>query len=431
MKKRLARVLVLVLVAAMILAAGCGGKSSQGGEGQKDAKAGGEVIKIGALFPFSGNLAVLGEESFRGAEIARQVINGKGGINGKKIEFVKADAVDAKAAVAEAERLITKEGVKIIIGTYSSTLSYAATEVAERNGIIYWELGAVADDITSRGYKYLFRVAPRAREYGSIGATYAATVVAPALKKDPKDLKVAIVYEDGLYGTTVSKFAKSKAEELGLKVVAYEAYSTKSVDLSPLVMKLKEAKPDVLLATQYLTDLLLLWKQSKQLDFKVPVIIGTGGAHSNKEFIDAVGANEAEGVMNVGFSSLGVNSSFGPGLEDFLKLYKDKYGREATSAYPHVNYAGTQILFKVIEQAGSVDPEKIRQAALKVDLPVGSTMAGWGAKFAGPDTKEVGQNLNTSMIIDQWQGGKQVVVWPDNAIKPGVKPIIPLPSWKQ
>jgi branched-chain amino acid transport system substrate-binding protein len=98
-----------------------------------------ETVQIGALFPFSGELALLGQESFNGATIASDMVNEKGGIWGKQIEWIKGDAVDPKAAMAECERLISVKGMKIILGTYSSSRSYAASEVAERNKVIYWE----------------------------------------------------------------------------------------------------------------------------------------------------------------------------------------------------------------------------------------------------------------------------------------------------
>lgn len=380
-----------------------------------------EPIRIGALFPFTGTLALLGRESFRGAEMAQHEWNAAGGVLGRPVEFVLGDAKDANSAISEAERLITRENVSVIIGTYSSSLSYAASQVAERHGVIYWELGAVADDITARGFKYLFRIAPRAREYGRLAADFTAAEIAQRLGKDVGDLRVAIIFEDGLYGTTVAKFARERAQELGLNVVAYEAYNTAATDLSSLVLRLRQRRPDVLWATQYFTDLLLFWRQSKELGLNIPVIIGTGGAHSNREFVDAVGAEEAEGVFNVAFASVGVNRAFAPKIDHARKLYEELYGAPPTSAYPIVNYDGTNFLFQAIEAAGSLDPEAIREAALAMNIPSNQSAGGWGAYFARPGSGEDGQNLHTHMIVDQWQGDEQIVVWPPEARNPGVE----------
>ena len=83
-----------------------------------------ETLKIGCLFPFTGDLARLGIDSYQGAELARIVQNEKGGLLGKEIIFVKGDAVTPQIAVTEAERLISKEGVDVILGSYSSSISY-------------------------------------------------------------------------------------------------------------------------------------------------------------------------------------------------------------------------------------------------------------------------------------------------------------------
>ena len=219
-----------------------------------------ETWRIGALFPFTGSLALLGNESFNGAVITQDMVNEKGGIQGKKVEWVKADGVDPKKAMTECERLIAVEKIQLVFGTYSSSLSYAASEVAERNKVIYWEQGAIADNITARGFKYLFRTIARAGDFGNLAANFANEVVAPKLKMDPKKMKVGIMFEDSLYGTTVGNSAAKKAKELGMDVVATESYSHKTVDLSPVVMIFKARKPDVIIATSYMEDSILFWR---------------------------------------------------------------------------------------------------------------------------------------------------------------------------
>jgi len=139
---------------------------------------GADVIKVGVLLPLSGPLAYEGGEVFKGFEVARVEQNNKGGLFGKQIEFVKGDAVDAKAAVSEAERLITVEGVKIIMGTFSSVRALSASTVAERNKVIYWETGSVADNITGRGYQYLFRTQPEATKLAQAAARFGTVTVA-------------------------------------------------------------------------------------------------------------------------------------------------------------------------------------------------------------------------------------------------------------
>src|ERR1700712_4407610 len=123
-------------------------------------------IKLGALYPFSGGLALLGDESYRGVQLAVDERNAAGGINGKQIALVKADAVDASQAVGEARRLTSVENVVAVFGSYASGISQAATQVTELPGVPSFELGATADTITTRGVKYLFRLNPTAKNIG-------------------------------------------------------------------------------------------------------------------------------------------------------------------------------------------------------------------------------------------------------------------------
>lgn len=139
-------------------------------------------------------MARTGLECVTGVEIAREVQNERGGILGRSIEYVPGDAVDAKAAMTEGERLISLEGMKVIMGTMSSSCSYAASEVAEKEGVIYWETHAVADKITARGFKYLFRMVPSSSSYGAFHAKFAKHVGAE---------RVAIIGKDSLFGTNV------------------------------------------------------------------------------------------------------------------------------------------------------------------------------------------------------------------------------------
>ena len=127
----------------------------------------GQTIKVGALYPYSGALALLGDESSRGLELAVEQINASGGVQGKKIELVKADGIDPNTAVGEARRLISVAGVQVIFGTYASTIAFAASQVAELSGVPYFELGAISDPITERGFKYTFRTNPTSKTFAS------------------------------------------------------------------------------------------------------------------------------------------------------------------------------------------------------------------------------------------------------------------------
>ncbi|MDH7499233.1 MAG: ABC transporter substrate-binding protein [candidate division NC10 bacterium] len=392
-----------------------------------------EPIRIGALFPYTGNLAKLGNETFHGADIAREWINRHGGVLGRQVEWVKGDAVDAKAAVGEAERLITVEKVTVIFGTYSSSLSNAASEVAERHKIIYWEQGAIADNITARGFQYIFRTCPRASSFGVAAVEFTAQDLASQLGIKAKDLKIAIVHEDTLYGTSVGTAAREKAKEMGLNVVAVEPYSAKAVDLSSLIMKLQAKRPDVVIATSYMNDAILFWRQAKELNFHLKALVGTGAGHGMMDFFETFG-KYSDGVFNVDFPVIKdprvLDPKLRPSLAEFREAFRAKHGRDP-AVHATAGFVGAMVLFQqVIPKAGSLNPQEIRKAALSLNIPVGGTWQGWGVKFAPPGHPAAGQNLQSFPMVMQWQGGQLYIVSPPK-FKEREMILVPLPSWDQ
>lgn len=364
-------------------------------------------IKLGALYPFSGGLALLGDESYRGTQMAVDERNAAGGINGKKIVLVKADAVDANQAVGEARRLTSVEGVSAIFGSYASGISAAATQVTELAGVPYFELGAVADTITTRGFKYVFRSNATAKSFAERSVESVVKVIAPMLKVDPASLKIAIIHEDGSYGTLVGNFQKEEAKRLGLNVVESQPYSAKSVDLSSLVLRLKGANADVVLQTSYQNDTLLFFRQSASAGYKPKAVIGAGGGYSLQETAQALGS-AVEGVFNVDFPQITMKDSGAPGLKEFVTAYEKRYGIQPRSGHSLVNYVGAKGFLDALAQAKSTDKDKIREAVLAYRKPVGANAAGWGFQFA-----DNGQNQLASTNLMQWQGGKLVTVYPD------------------
>ncbi len=417
LKKILTIVLMVVMVASVL--AGCSKPAPPtGGEATE--------IVIGTLYPMSGGMALLGDESFRGAELARQKWNEEGGILGKQIRFVSADAPDTAAATAEAERLISQERMTVILGSYASPLAMAASEVAERNEIVYFESGGIANPIMERGFEWLFRFVQQASDLGIGGIRAAAAYGPDALGKQVKDIRVAIVFEDGPYGSAVAEWAKKEAELLGFNVVAFESYNAQSIDLSSLIERLKTANPDVLSITSYINDAILFHQQSKELGFYVPIFIGNGGGHAMNDFAAAVG-DTVNGVFNVDVAQYALNMDNAPGMADFIERYEKAYGHKPRSGHSVLNYAGAQVLFEAIKLAeGSVEPTKLREGLRAIDIPLFSLANTVGAKF-GPN----GQNINVHGVAHQWQmvdgEYKQLAVFPAELAV--TEPVLPIPKW--
>ncbi len=379
------------------------------------AQPGGDV-RIGTIFPLTGNLAFGGNEGFAGTDIARELINERGGIWGGKVTFVKADAPDQTAATNEMNRLISQEGVKLDLGSFSSAIAFTASAVAERNRVIFWENHGVADDITRRGFRYLFKTDINATGTGGGASTFAAQYLAPALKIDPKEMKVAVAWEDGTYGASVGKAIVAQAEKLGLKVVANEGYSARATDLAPVILKLKAANPDLFLTAGIGSDAIQMWKQAQELAFKPKAVVATSGGWGVPDFAKNLG-EAANGVFSSDFptdvNARGLTKEAADLQKEFVDRFQKAKGTRPTgNAY--LAFAGTMLLFQhVLPKAGSMDVEKIREAALALDLPEGTMANGCGAKFIPHDQPDGGLNQRAFSVVLQWQEGKVEVVWPE------------------
>jgi len=422
MNRRVSKLVPVLLVIALIATlagslTGCAKKET------------GDIV-IGAVYPLTGNLAIQGNAALTGADIAREMVNEEGGVLGRKVVFEVADAPDPAAATNETQRLITEKKVKVVIGSYSSSISIAASAVTERNNVIWAEQGGMSVGVTNRGFKYTFRATPNTDQVGFGAAELVAQQIAPALGMDAKAMKIAVIHEDSAFGTGVADAFKAKAAELGLNVVLVEPYSAKSTDLAPLVLKVKGAAPDVLVATQYLNDQILFQKQAKELDLYVKAFIGSGGTVGMTDFRNAMGA-ATEGVMEVDGPSTDILRSQLDAkqvalLDEFLKRYKARTGSDQPPS-PATNgfFATSLLLREVLPKAGAVDPDKIRDAYMSLNIPEGQTPLGFGVKF-GAD----GQNQRTFMIVRQWQGDRYVVVGPDKWKISDIRGI-PLKPWSE
>lgn len=368
------------------------------------------AVTFGALYPFSGQLALLGEESARGLEIAVDEMNARGGIQGEQITLSRGDAVDNNQAIGEARRLISLEGVSAIFGSYSSARSIAASQVAELAGIPYFELGAVADEVTGRGFEFLYRTNPTAQDMAVTIVEMMQEVIAPSLDREPGDIKVAIIHEDSSYGTSVAGHQQRLGGEAGFDIVTTQAYPASTVDMSSLVLDLQQRDVDIVLQTSYQNDSVLFLQQANEAGFEPAAIIGGGGGYSMQPTADAVGHDIIDGVFDVDFTQYLVNPDFAPGLEEFVSAYEAKYGSAPRSGHSLNNYVGALAIFKALDAAEDFESETIRAAVDAMDVAEGSTAAGYGIEF-----DDTNQNVRASMMGMQWQDGRLVTVYPEAA----------------
>src|SRR5438552_4279093 len=248
--------------------------------------------KLGVLEPLTGPLAFEGMRHLEGLEIVRDMINERGGVMGKKLAFALAGATDPTVAASEGNRLITREGVKIIIGTVSSRLFGAASEVAARHNVIYWETSCVDPRFNKRGLKTVYRTEIDATGFGWYNVEFIAKHLAPRFGKKPNELKIAFLSEDSSYGQGVTESARQRAkQEFGTQEVALEYYNFQTInDFTPIIVKFKQLNPDIVHHIGYTNDAPLFWRQAREQNFlfKAHVHAGATG-YGSADFGKALG----------------------------------------------------------------------------------------------------------------------------------------------
>jgi branched-chain amino acid transport system substrate-binding protein len=390
-----------------------------------------EPVKIGVIFPLSGNAGAAGTSAKDAVELAAEIVNnahpdlkgiplaegaGLPNLGGAKIELVVADHQgNPSTGQQQTLRLITQEKVVAIVGAYQSSVSSAATQVAERYGIPFVVGDSVAADITNRGFKNVFRVTPVAADF----ATNYMLFLNDMKKEGRKVQSIAIVNENTDYGTSVAGTVKEAATKAGFTVAAQIPYSANSSDVSAQVLQLKEKNADAVIFISYTADSILYMKTMKNLDYMPPMIIGDDSGFSDPSFIPAV--NEiAQGVMNRSAWDIGK-----PGSHTYIinDLFKKKTGHDLDDTSGR-DMQAFFVLADAINRAGSTAPDKIRASLQATDLKPEQLMMGYrGVKF-----DETGQNTEAATYLIQLQGKEYKAVWPEKSATAKIE--WPMKGWK-
>src|ERR1700736_113613 len=181
------------------------------------------TIKVGALFPLSGAQAPLAKQEYAGVQIARDLANADGAVDGAPISLITRDMTSEADATARV-RDLKAQGVQSVLGAYSSSLSMPVSAAAQSEGLLYWEAGAVADQLTGRGYPLVFRVGATGGNLGTMSSHFAAVVLAPRLNKSAWGLRMAIVHNVDGYPSSVATAVAQQAAREGIQVVGNVIY---------------------------------------------------------------------------------------------------------------------------------------------------------------------------------------------------------------
>ena len=345
MKKFVSAMLAMAVSAALI--AGCGGGDKKADKGS----GGGDTVKVGVFLPLTGDNAAGGELELRGIKLANKL---HPEVNGKKIELVVADNKSDKAESANvAARLIEKDKVKVILGTYGSSLAMAAGTIVRDAKVPAIGTSCTNPQVT-KGNDYYFRACFIDPFQGTVMANY-------AYKKGAR--KAAIVQEvSNDYSVGLSKFFKEAFEKLAGagSVVETANYQTGDKDFTAQLTNLKAKNPDVVFAPGNFTESALLIKQARQLGIKAPFL--GGDTWETQEFIN-VGGKEVEGVC---FSSaFDREKAATPEAKKFMEAYVKEYNGQQPGGLTAMAYDAYLIAYNALKAAGTEDSVKIRDAIAK------------------------------------------------------------------
>jgi branched-chain amino acid transport system substrate-binding protein len=390
-----------------------------------------KTVKIGGIYPLSGNAASAGVHGKAAIETAVDIINnahpelgnlplaknaGLAGLGGAKVEVVFADNQGSPAVGQnQALRLITEEKVVALSGAYQSGITLTTSAISEKYGIPYVNGESVAANLTERGFKWFFRVTPVAADFAKIYLDFLKDMKAGGIKTD----SVAIVHENTEYGTSVASVITSVFKENGLSIALDIPYSANTTDVQSQVLQLKDKKPDVVIMVSYTSDAILYAKTMQALDYKPPMLIADNSGFSDPSFIKAVG-KISQGVFNRSSFAIGP-----PGSPSFLinEMYKKRSGDDLDDTSAR-QMQGFFVLCDAIDRAKSTEPDKIQAALKATDLKPDQLIMGYkGVKF---DDK--GQNILAAGLVIQLQDGENyVAVWPKNQAK--TAPALPYKGW--
>ncbi len=404
------------------------------------AQAQDKKIKIGVVFDLTGPLAGGGSElEYIGAKIMLDHYV-KTGVEGYKVETIYADAQSKPdVAINESVRLLEQEKVDMVLGFFSSAQCVPVAARVEQLKKFMWMTTCISSAVfTDKNYKYVFRPQASGDQFGLMTMDFIASVSKEKFGKDPQDLRVAIIHEDGSYGVDVSKGNELGAKKAGFQIVLNEGYSVTAPDLSSLVTKLKRARPDVIFHTGYNPDIALLLRQAREQGLKFGALVGHGSGYGVYEKLkESLGA-DANYIFNTDPISIWLAKPEGldPSLLPVIKMVGEEFdkirpGQTIRSAHVGIAASNTyvfmnNVLPRAIKQYGGIDPDALRKAALDVDLPEGGTMLGFGVKFWPEGTQMAGQNQRSFPVVLQYIDDKSYVVWPKSQAQR--EAVLPLPA---
>jgi len=382
-------------------------------------------VKIGVITSLSGDFAEQAQELVRGYEMALDDLNAVGGITGCQVELVtKDDASDPQTATVQFKELAQRGQVPLIVGSFSSDATLPLVPLATRYQVPLLAHNAGSVLVTSLGSEWVFRTTIQSEAAVTALLDYVLTL----LPSDPTP-SLAIVYENNVFGQAAARPVTSHAKDVGISLVAAEAFVPGSPDFKPLLKRVQAAEPDVIfLSGNQQSDALLLMQQSRELDLNPQAYMSNGGAFTSLQFFQSPYSNYL--IVSVPWvPSVNWQDANGLTTQSFIQRFQARYGSPPGSRSVNA-YVNIFLAAQALELAAQNEPLSgtdiagvrlaVRNALRGLDLP--ETLFG-PVRF-----DETGQNDHPPLLVQVVQG-QLTVVSPTEQSTGEV--IFPVPPWSQ
>lgn len=417
-----------ILVGAQVFASGGGEPESAAADG-----AGIETLRVGALFPQTGGMAFGGSNALQGVQIATELFN-ETNPHGITVELVTADAPDPATGTTAVRQLITQENVDVVMGTFSSAVASATAPAAERLDVLYVETTAWAEGITANTRNVL-RTTISSGSLGAAAADFILTGLADQLGTAEAQMRLAIVYTDDEFGTSIADAAIGRVAASPAEIVVQESYPAATTsDLSSVLLRIQQEGVDAVIHIAQVPDAVLFWRQAQQLGVDMPAVVGVGGGYGQVEFARPLGTN-TDGIFNVVPPTSGsINvASLTPQAQELLDELRTRVAARGWTQGPYTDWGfmGAWVfLNEVVPSAASVSIDDMVAAAAGVRVDALDSITGFGFEFAAASHENSGQNLRAIPVVQQWQDGQLRVTYPrEIAVADFIN--VPLPPWSE
>ena len=386
-------------------------------------------IRVGAIYPLSGSQGPGGRDEYRGVQIATDLVNQEGGVNGAPVELDPIDVPLGEDAPAAIDQL-ADSGIGIVLGSYGTTISEPAANEAARRGMVFWETGAVGSmPPPGGGSTDYFRVAPSGANLGRDAVDFIGHRLAPMLGRSASGLRFGVVSVDDAYGSTVADGAIDEIHALHLPFVGRFNYDANRLDAHALIHRVARSHPDVLFVAAYLDDGVAIRRAMVAERLPLVANIGTSSSYcmpafGNRLGRQAVGLFASDKLDGEYVNKAGLTTSGRTLLHQARSAYEDRFDAEMSAAALSGFSAAWALFHSVMPAAGAITPGSVAAAAMATRLPVGSLPNGSGLAFAAPGSPRAGSNLRAMSVIWEWVAPRErAVVWPPRFATAHVQPI--------